>query len=520
MKSVNLQGSYTSEKFLFLFFWVLTLWSTLSCNQENPLRNYDTIDLLIMNGQIVDGEGNPPYNGHIYISDEKIVYVGKQSHKHSNIVKTIDAKGKYVAPGFIDLHAHGNPIKTPAFENFLAMGVTTIILGQDGSSPNGEMKIWMDRVDSMEIGVNIGMFIGHGTLRRRAGIGAKEKGTEEEMQKMLDELDRSLDHCFGLSTGLEYSPGLFAQEEEMIALAKRVGDKGRMIMSHMRNEDDDMLENSINELLRQGEFAKVHIAHIKSVYGKGKGRAEEILQSLYAAREKGIEITADIYPYTASYTGLSLLLPEWAKSTKQLKDAKKNRRNELEDFIRNKVNKRNGPEATLLGSAPYAGKTLLDLEKDLKKPFEKILIDDINPFAHSAAYFVMDDELQTRLLVDPLVSICSDGSPTGFHPRGHGTFARVIEEFVENKKALTLEEAVKKMTSYAASILGIKDRGVIEAGKMADLIVFNPQEIREKADYGNPFQLAEGFDIVIVNGKVARENGILSKTNNGKILNP
>lgn len=520
MKSGNLLRPYASGKFLLLFLSGLIIWSTLSCTQENPIKEYETIDLLITNAQILDGKGNPPYIGHVFVSDDKIVHVGQQIHKHSNIDRTIDAQGKYVAPGFIDLHAHGNLMKTPAFENFIAMGVTTIILGQDGSSPNEEIKTWMEKVDSIKTGVNIGMFIGHGTLRRRAEIGTKEKGSEKELQKMLDELNQSLEYCFGLSTGLEYSPGLYAQDEEMIALAKTVGSKGRMIMSHMRNEDDDKLENSINELLKQGEFAKVHIAHIKSVYGKGKERAEEILQLLYAARAKGIDITADIYPYTASYTGLSLLLPQWAKSQEQLKDAKKNRRKELEDFIRNKVNRRNGPEATLLGSAPYAGMTLLDLEKELMKPFEKILIDDINPFAHSAAYFVMDDDLQTRLLVDSLVSICSDGSPTGFHPRGHGTFARVIQEYVENKKALKLEEAVKKMTSYAASILGIKDRGVIQEGKKADLIVFNPQEIKEKADYGNPFQLAEGFDIVIVNGKVAREKGVLSKTNSGKILNP
>lgn len=492
-----------------------------SCNTHNPLTPFNAIDLHIKGGKIYDGSENPPYIGHIYIVDNNIVYAGKEEWGHPAINKVIDAQGKCVAPGFIDLHAHGNPLSTPSFHNFLAMGVTTIVLGQDGSSPRvNPLKEWMQKVDTSGIGVNLAMMVGHGTLRNLSGIGNNPQPDQEELNIMKEMLDHHLEYCFGLSTGLEYTPGLYAGSEELEDLARIVGKHDRIIMSHMRNEDDDQLEASIEELIDQGAYCKVHVAHIKSVYGKGSERAEEILKLLYDARERGVEITADMYPYNASYTGISILFPEWAKSQEQLKKVLPSRRTELETFIRNKVTLRNGPEATLLGSAPYTGKTLADLEKEMDLPFEKILIDIIGPGGSSGAYFVMDEELQSRLLQDPLISVCSDGSPTGHHPRGHGTFAKVIEKYVMKEKKLTLTEAIHKMTAYAASILGIEDRGLIQSGKKADLIIFSPGAVKAVADYPHPHQLALGFDDIIVNGKVARENGKFSQALNGKMLYP
>ena len=291
-------------------------------------------------------------------------------------------------------------------------------------------------------------------------------------------------------------------------------------MSHMRNEDDDQLHQSIEELLNQGEHARVHIAHLKSVYGKGNERAEEILQMIRDARDQGIDVTADMYPYTASYTGISILFPEWAKSTDQLKNVLPSRRHELEIFLRNKVNKRNGPEATLLGSKPYTGKTLADLQEEMNMPFEKILIDIIGPGGSSGAYFVMDEELQSRLLQDPIVGVCSDGSPTGHHPRGHGTFSKVIEKYVVEDKKLGLSEAINKMTSYAASILRIEDRGLISEGKKADLIIFNPAEVKALATYPDPHQLSEGFNDIIINGMIVRENGKFTEDKYGQVIYP
>jgi N-acyl-D-aspartate/D-glutamate deacylase len=337
---------------------------------------------------------------------------------------------------------------------------------------------------------------------------------------MLAMLDEVLDYTFGMSTGLEYNPGLNAGSAELRALAEVVGRHERVVMSHMRNEDDDQLEQSIAELLEQGEHARVHISHLKSVFGKGADRADEILAILDDARASGIDISADVYPYTASYTGIGIVFPVWAKTAEQFEVARRDRREELATYLRERVQKRNGPEATLLGTGPYTGKTLAELAFEHEMPFEDVLIDVIGPQGASGAYFVMNDELQSRLLQRSYVGVCSDGSPTGFHPRGHGTFAKIIEDYVVGEGVLSLEEAVRKMTSFPAEILRIADRGALRPGNKADVIVFDPQRVRAMATYTEPLQLAAGFDVVIVNGEIARRDGRLTEQLAGRVLHP
>lgn len=497
----------------------------VGCSQPSFLEQYATIDLLIENGQVIDGQGGEPFMADIVIVDDEIVFIGdaafSAADREERIDRSIDANGRVVAPGFIDLHSHGDPLATPALENFLAMGVTTITLGQDGSSPDvADLGTWLGEVGENGIGTNLAMFVGHGTLRDQAGIGRTAVPDREDLGRMLAMLDETLDVTFGMSTGLEYNPGLNAEREELEALAIVVGEHDRMIMSHMRNEDDDQIEASIAELLEQGRHARVHIAHLKSVYGKGSERAEEILAILDSARDSGIEITAEMYPYNASYTGIAIVFPVWAKTREQFDVAKVERREELEEYLRNRVNRRNGPEATLLGTDPYTGKTLAELAHETETPFEDVLIDEIGPDGASGAYFVMNDELQSRLLRDANVGVCSDGSPTGFHPRGHGTFARIIERFVVGEAVLTLPAAVAKMTSFAADVLGIADRGRLVEGMKADIIIFDPARVHETASYPDPLQFAEGFDVVIVNGRVAREDGTLTEVTHGRVLGP
>ncbi len=498
----------------------------ISCQQSPKifLEKYNKIDLLITNGKLLDGLGNPAVLSDLVVVGDKIVFVGQSKFTKQELetrVKThIDAKQSYISPGFIDLHSHGDPLTTPHFENFLAMGVTTITLGQDGDSPKIEkLSDWLKAVEDKGIAINLAMFVGHGTLRELSGIGQAVTPTKEALNNLLQRLDDTLKYTFGLSTGLEYNPGLYAQEQELIAIAKVVGKNNRLIMSHMRNEDSDQLESSIKELLVQGKYSKIHISHIKSVYGQGEKEAEDILQVLQDGRDAGIDITADIYPYNASYAGISLLFPVWAKTNQQFEQALKTRREELEVFLRNKIIKRNGPEATLLGTPPYTGKTLSDLSNDFNLPFEQVLI-KLGPKGASGAYFIMDDELQSRLLIDPAISISSDGSPTGFHPRGHGTFAKIIETYVNQRKVLSLPEAIRKMTSQSAKILGISNRGVLEVGKNADIIIFDPDKIKATASYSNPLLLAEGFTTVIVNGKVARSEGKMADSSHGRVLKP
>jgi N-acyl-D-amino-acid deacylase len=498
-----------------------------SCQPAPPsfLAEYQSIDILIQNGQVLDGLGNVAVAADVVVVDGKIVLVGDTAFTEndlaSRVEKRIDAAGRVVAPGFIDLHSHGDPLATPELENFLAMGVTTITLGQDGSSPEVDsLSDWMGEVAEKGIGTNLAMFVGHGTLRSQSGIGLSDEPEAEDTERMLSMLDDALKYTFGLSSGLEYNPGLNAKTDELRAMAKVVGENDRMIMSHMRNEDDDQLEASLAELLEQGEDARVHVSHLKSVYGKGTDRADEILGILSDARASGISITAEIYPYSASYTGIGIVFPVWAKTTEQFEIAKAERRDELAEYLRNRVNRRNGPESTLLGTDPWTGKTLAELAHEMELPFEDVLIDVIGPQGGSGAYFVMNDDLQARLLQDPFVGVCSDGSPTGFHPRGHGTFARIIEHYVVRDNMLTLSDAVRKMTSFAAGVLGISDRGTVQEGMQADLIIFDPANVHETATYPYPLQLADGFDVVIVNGQVAREDGRMDASLHGQVLSP
>jgi N-acyl-D-aspartate/D-glutamate deacylase len=489
------------------------------------LPQFQTIDIVIENGRVLDGLGNDSVAADVAVVGDMIVFVGDAEFTaedyETRIARHIDAKGRVVTPGFIDLHSHGDPLETPAFENFLAMGVTTIALGQDGSSPEeADLSGWLNRVSEQGIGPNLAMFVGHGTLRDLSGIGRDAPPAAPDMERMLSMLDDVLAYTFGMTTGLEYNPGLNARAEELQALARIVGEHDRLIMSHMRNEDDDRIEQSIAELLEQGRHARVHISHLKSVYGKGSSRAGQILTIIDNAREAGIAVTADMYPYTASYTGIGIVFPVWAKTAEQFAVAKRERREELEEYLRERVMRRNGPEATLLGTDPYTGKTLADLAHELEQPFEKVLIDTIGPQGASGAYFVMNEELQSRLLTSPWVAVCSDGSPTGFHPRGHGAFAKIIEDYVMRDESLTLTDAVRKMTSFPAGILGIRDRGTVAEGMHADLLVFDPGEVHATATYPAPLQLAQGFDVVIVNGVVARENGRLGPALSGRVLSP
>lgn len=482
---------------------------------------HEAVDLLIRNGLVLDGIGSAPLPADVVVDSGRIISIGANLAATVTADRVIDAAGRYVTPGFIDPHSHGDPLQTPEFENFLAMGVTTISLGQDGDSPDvPSLSAWLNEVADQGVGVNVAMFVGHGTLRSQSGIGRNPAPGAAALANMLERLDTDLDVSFGLSSGLEYNPGLNASSEELRALAEVVGARDRLIMSHMRNEDDDQIAASLAELLLQGEFAKVHVAHLKSVYGRGEPRAVEILQMLATARAKGLRISADSYPYNASYTGIALLFPVWAKTTEQFELAKQTRRQELADYLLARVNARNGPEATLLAMEPFVGETLADLSARMEMPFQDVLIDVIGPQGGYAAYFVMDDALQTRLVTDPDISVSSDGSPTGFHPRGHGAFAKVIEDYVVNQKLLSLPEAVRKMTSLPADTIGISDRGRLQPGLAADIIIFDPSQVRAPANYINPQQLAVGFDLVIVNGQIARENGTLSPTPAGKVLTP
>jgi len=328
--------------------------------------------------------------------------------------------------------------------------------------------------------------------------------------------------CFGLSSGLEYRPGWFADRAELSGIGRPVARNGGLVMSHIRNEDDDAIRGALDELLTQGRDSgcAVHVAHIKVVHGSGAARAEEILRQLAGARRQGVSVTADIYPYLASYTGISIVFPDWALPPHDYEQVATARRDDLAEYLRQRVSKRNGPEATLLGTGPWTGKTLAEVARELDKPFEDVLIDDLGPGGTSAAYFTMEAGLQERLLIDPSIMISTDGSPTMRHPRGYGAFAKVIREYVVEKGLLNLETAVWKMTGLTAVTIGLEEmgRGMLKEGYAADILIFDPGRIRDNATFEEPHRLATGYSQIIVNGLVARENGRATGERGGRML--
>ncbi len=505
-------------------FWLLACTSGTDPEFSRLLAETQNFDILIQGGRIIDGTGAAPFQGDVLIKGDEIVYLGQVDTTQVEIKQIIPAAQRIISPGFIDAHAHGDPITDTSMTNFLAMGVTTILLGQDGASPNyfdihipGPTQ-WLQQMARYDLQPNIAYLLGHGTLRRMAGIPDKETPSNQQQREMNRLLGDALEAGFyGMSTGLEYVPGLFAEEEELIQLAKTLGEKDGLIMSHMRNEDDDALEASIDELIRQGKHCRVHIAHLKAVYGKGPERALEILDKIDRAQGEGVFLSADVYPYMASYTGIGILFPDWSKTAEDFKIAQKKRPKALREYLYQRVQQRNGPEATLFGTGPYSGKTLAQVAEETNKSYVDILM-EIGPNGASGAYFIMDESLQEQFIASPLVMYSTDGSPKMRHPRGYGSFAKIIQRYVGEKGLLPLELAIHKMTELPAKTIGFKKRGKLAPGFKADVLVFDETQVQATADYENPYQLAKGFDDIILNGRIVRLAGNWKDLSAGKIL--
>lgn len=473
-------------------------------------------DLLIHGGRLIDGSGEPARSADLLVRDGRIAFIGVVGPDTVAVRERFDATGLVVTPGFIDAHAHGDPVRNPAFHNFLAMGVTTIVLGQDGSSPEvARLPARLSAVDSAGPGANVAFLVGHNTIRRESGIGFGDPGPEELVRMSELVVDGLSAGAYGLSTGLEYDPGSRSGIAELGVIAEPVAEVGAVVSSHMRSEDAGQVTAALAELIEQGRRsgARVHVSHLKIVLEDDTTAARRLLDSMTSARAEGIEVTADVYPYTASFTGLSILFPEWSRPPNEYAAVVRERRAELAEHLRLRVESRNGPEATLFGTGPHAGHTLADVADGRNLPFEEILI-ELGPEGASAAYFVMDERVMRTLLADSFVVVSSDGSPTMLHPRGYGSFARVIGTLVHSDSLISLEEAVRTMSGATAAIYRLDDpvisdppRGLLREGFAADILAFDPAEVRDVADFEEPHRLSEGIRGVWVNGSPAWRNG-------------
>jgi N-acyl-D-amino-acid deacylase len=482
-------------------------------------------DLLIRGASVVDGTGTSAYRANVLVKDDTIAVIDTQLRTDLSAARVIDANGRTLAPGFIDLHTHGDPI-SKSFENFVAMGVTTVVVGQDGSSIDLEgapaevpFAQWASAAEAAGVQVNVAALSGHGSIRHLAEIpDSVRKLSPEQIARMREVLRADLQAgSYGMSTGLEYVPGIYAEPEEVLALAREVGAAGGVVMSHMRSENDQTINQSIDELAAQGAYARVHISHLKVVFGKGAERGRQLLEVIDAKRKAGIDLTADAYPYNAGYTGIAILFPEWALPPTDYRAVVEQRRAELAEYLERRMTKRGGPQAMLFGSQPHAGKTLAEAARAAGKSYVDFLI-ELGPSGGDGAHFTIDEATQDVLFGDPSTAVCTDGSPGMRHPRSTGTYARLFERYVSEKGVLSVEQAVHKAAGIPARIMRFDDRGVIRVGAKADLVLFDVAKVRATSSYVEPFKLAEGFDVVVVNGKVARENGVLQPGRHGRVL--
>jgi N-acyl-D-amino-acid deacylase len=535
----------------------------------SPAQSTNAFDLVITNGHIIDGTGSPWYSGDIGIRDGKVAAIGNLSTAPRK--RTIDAAGKVVAPGFIDMLGQSelSILVEPRLPSKIYQGITTEITGEGGSiAPLNDAIIQADRegydhykitpdwrtfrqyfarLEKQGMGINLASYVGATQVRRMVLGDDNKQPTTEQLEQMKSLVrDAMKDGAVGVSTALEYAPAPYARTEELIALATEGGKFGGIYSTHMRNESDSVLE-SIDEALRIGREAHVpvEIWHLKVAGKNNWGRMPEVVAKINAARAVGADVTADTYAYTAWFNDFSAFVPPWAhdggtaKLVERLKDPatreriRKGMLTPSKDWD-NEWQEIPGPEAIMIGVVqnprmlPLQGKRLNEIAKLWNKdPIDALLDFLIEDPATGVAVFGMSQPDVTLALQQPWVAIDNDSggtSPEGIlgqehpHPRAYGTFPRILRKYVREDKALTLEDAVRKMSALPAQRLRLTDRGVLKAGLWADVVIFDPATVRDLATFDNPNQLSEGMDYVLVNGVPVIDHGKMTGTLPGKVL--
>ena len=490
------------------------------------------VDLLIEHGKLLDGSGGEPVVGDVGIQGDQIVFIGDASKSGVAAARVIDAHDLTVAPGFIDPHTHTFDDLTSAQRHsniaYLMQGVTTVITGNDGSSPlqiGSALKKW----DQQGIGTNAALLVGMCSVRRQVMGMADAAPTPAQLDQMKQLVAQGMDDgAFGMSAGLFYAPCSFAATEEVIELAKVAAGKHGYYDTHMRDESSYTigLLGSIQETIRIGREAKlpVHISHIKALGTDVWGQSTEAIRIIREAKAQGIDVTADQYPYNASGTSLvPALVPRWAEAggreqmLKRFDDASTHTR--LLTEMEQNLKRRGGAKSLLITSSAdsrAAGKNLQQIADERHEAPLAAAIELIKAGANDVASFNMSEDDIEILMKQDFVMTGSDGSPG--HPRKFGTFPRKIREYVLKRKVLSLPVAIRSSSALTAESLGIKDRGALRAGYFADVIVFDERTIADQATYEKPELLATGMRYVIVNGKLAVEDGKYNGTLAGKAL--
>ncbi len=509
---------------------VLTSLPAIVTAQQPSTR---TVDILIMHGSVIDGSGKKARKVDLGIRGDRIVFIGDAKKAHVEATRTIDATGLIVAPGFIDPHTHTlSDLSDPqrkSNEAYLMQGVTTVITGNDGGSVInvGEtLKKW----EEQGIGTNAALLAGFGTIRGKVLGSTDAQPTAAQLEEEKRYVARAMDDgAFGMSTGLYYAPQSYSRTEEVIELAKVAGAKGGVYDTHMRSEGTAGigLLGSIQETLRIGREANipVHISHIKALGPDSWNQSKQAIEMIKKARSQGIDASACQYPYTASGTSLQAsLIPRWAEVggraelLKRIDDPQQ--RPKLIADMQENLRGRGGPESLLIVDArdkSIVGKRLNQLAQEQNKPAVEVALDIIKDVGGAGvASFNMNERDIRRFMKEKFVTTCSDGS-TG-HPRKYGTFPKKLHDYVITSKLVSLPFFVRNSSAFTAEWFRIPERGLIRENYFADVIIFDPNTVIDRSTYEQPELLATGMKFVIVNGKIAVENGSFTGVLAGRAL--
>lgn len=498
-------------------------------------------DLIIKNGTLYTGSGSKAFiQASIAIKGNRIVKIAPKIKSFSK--RIIDAKGHIVSPGFIDLHAHLEPLTLdPEAKSHVMQGVTTALGGPDGGGPL-PLADYFKELEALGIGMNVGYLVGHNSVRNEIMGMENRAPTDDEMEKMKLLIDANMKAgAFGISTGLKYLPGSFSNVDEVIELSKIASKNGGIYTSHLREEGLGLIDGVKEAILISREAnIPVVLTHHKAIGIPMWGASKLTLALVDSARQKNLDIMMDQYPYTASFTGIGVLIPSWAlEKNKNIDFAARIADPVLRDSIRkgivfNLLNDRGGGDLKKIqfgqfGWKPHLeGKTLYDwailekLEPNMENGADLVIQAQLHQGA-GCIFHVISEEDVRRIMQHPMTMIASDGrlSEPGKghpHPRAYGTFPRVLGHYAREEKVITLSQALYKMTYLPAQRMGLKDRGLLKVGNFADITIFNPKTIKDKSTFENPHQYPIGIPFVLVNGKVVVDHGVYKDLRAGMVL--
>ncbi|MEX2170539.1 MAG: D-aminoacylase [Pirellulales bacterium] len=489
-------------------------------------------DIVLRGGSIIDGSGSPAKLGDVAIKGDRIVAVGEFAA--GNIGREIDCTGLIVAPGFIDLHNHSDDSvvqeKTRPVANYITQGCTTIVTGNCGGGAEDVAK-FLDTIDKHGAGTNVAHLIPHGALRAGVLGQVRVKPNDEQLAKMRDRVAEGMNAgAWGMSTGLIYVPGAYADTDELVALSEVVAEHGGIYASHIRDEGSDLL-GAIDEALEIGRRAKVpvHVSHFKVVGKPYWGTVRPAAKLLEAARAEGMRVTADQYPYIATSTSLSaMVLPDWAREGGKEATAKRVQdevqlariRPELEKALEEKPDIR---PVTYKPKPEYAGRSLREIAESEKRPVIDLVLEILVNGDAQAVNFGLAEEDVRFVMQLPWVATASDGSsklPSAdkVHPRSFGTFSRKLGKYAIREHVLPLEQAIRSSSGLPADILGLPERGYLRPGHFADIVAFDPAEFIDRATFDEPDLYSSGLTWALVNGEMAVEQGRPTEALAGRTL--